>query len=68
MKTNDEDKKLSKQLLNSLYGMTAQGPLKPDIEFNEGVYTTAWARLRLEEGIRLAGENLVYVDTDSVKK
>lgn len=32
-----------------------------------GVYTTAWARLRLEEGIRLAGEKLVYVDTDSVK-
>lgn len=94
----DEDKKLyyhlSKQLLNSLYGMTAQDPLKPDIEFNDGafslemgdilercekynercwlpyawgVYTTAWARLRLEEGIRLAGENLVYVDTDSVK-
>lgn len=94
----DEDKKLyyhlSKQLLNSLYGMTAQDPLKPDIEFNGGafslemgdidercekynkkcwlpyawgVYTTAWARLRLEEGIRLAGENLVYVDTDSVK-
>lgn len=94
----DEDKKLyyhlSKQLLNSLYGMAAQDPLKPDIKFNDGafslemgdiyercekynkkcwlpyawgVYTTAWARLRLEEGIRLAGENLVYVDTDSVK-
>lgn len=94
----DEDKKLyyhlSKQLLNSLYGMTAQDPLKPDVEFNDGafslqmgdidercekynqkcwlpyawgVYTTAWARLRLEEGIRLAGEKLVYVDTDSVK-
>lgn len=32
-----------------------------------GVWTTAWARLRLEEGLRLAGENFVYCDTDSVK-
>lgn len=32
-----------------------------------GVWVTAWARYRLEEGIRLAGERLVYVDTDSVK-
>lgn len=32
-----------------------------------GVWTTAWARYRLEEGIRLAGKNFVYCDTDSVK-
>lgn len=32
-----------------------------------GVWTTAQARLRLEEGIRLAGDNFVYCDTDSVK-
>lgn len=32
-----------------------------------GVWTTAWARYRLEEGIRLAGDNFVYCDTDSVK-
>ena len=32
-----------------------------------GVWVTAWARYRLEEGIRLAGENFVYCDTDSVK-
>lgn len=48
------------------------------LEYNEhaflnyawGVWTTAWSRLRLEEGIRLAhGENawFVYCDTDSVK-
>lgn len=32
-----------------------------------GVWTTAWARYRLEEGIRLAGEGFIYADTDSVK-
>lgn len=32
-----------------------------------GVWTTAWARYRLEEGIRIAGQNFVYGDTDSVK-
>lgn len=95
---------LAKALLNSLYGMCAQDPCKPDIDYvddgieiNEniidyyiletiteqelldksnrkvwlpyawGVWTTAWARLRLEEGIRLAGDNFVYCDTDSVK-
>lgn len=32
-----------------------------------GVWITAWARLRLQEGLRLAGDNAVYCDTDSVK-
>ena len=32
-----------------------------------GVWTTAWARYRLEEGIRLAQDGFVYCDTDSVK-
>lgn len=32
-----------------------------------GVWVTAWSRLRLEEGIRLAAHNFVYCDTDSVK-
>lgn len=32
-----------------------------------GVWTTAWARYRLEEGIRFAGRHFVYCDTDSVK-
>ena len=32
-----------------------------------GVYTTAYSRLALQEGIDLAGERLVYVDTDSLK-
>lgn len=32
-----------------------------------GVWVTAWARYRLQEGIKLAGDNFVYCDTDSVK-
>jgi hypothetical protein len=32
-----------------------------------GVWVTAWARYRLEEGIRLAGDNFIYSDTDCVK-
>lgn len=32
-----------------------------------GVWVTAHARYRLEEGIRLAGDDFVYADTDSVK-
>lgn len=32
-----------------------------------GVWTTAWARYRLEEGIRIVGQDFVYGDTDSVK-
>lgn len=32
-----------------------------------GVWVTAWARYDLEQGIKLAGENFVYCDTDSVK-
>ena len=84
----------SKNKLNSIYGMSAQNPVKQSIDFvngeyiereqdfeellqaaNEhaflpyqwGVWTTALARLRLEEGIKLAGRGFVYCDTDSVK-
>lgn len=84
----------SKNKLNSLYGMSAQNPIKPETRFKQGefsileedykekleaqnkkaffnyawgVWCTAWARLRLEEGIRLAGSRFVYADTDSVK-
>lgn len=84
----------SKNKLNSLYGMSAQNPIKPETVFDQGefsikpedysekltkqnkraffayawgVWCTAWARLRLEEGIRLAGSRFVYADTDSVK-
>lgn len=87
----------SKNKLNSIYGLSAQNPVKNSIKYEHGeyvevrveeedldselektrkrqimpyhwgVWVTAWARLRLEEGIRIAGNNLVYVDTDSVK-
>lgn len=84
---------LSKEDINSVYGMCVQDPGKPDIEYNGtdfmedwedpegaylrrihntpllyawGVWTTAWARLRLEEAIRLVGCRMVYCDTDSV--
>lgn len=85
---------LAKALLNSIYGMMAQDPVKQDTIFNGidfekgeedlegklakhankaftsyawGCWTTAWARLRLWEGIRLAGRDYAYCDTDSVK-
>lgn len=32
-----------------------------------GVYTTAWARFALHEAIQIAGESIVYNDTDGVK-
>lgn len=32
-----------------------------------GVYTTAWARYALHEAIQIAGDAMVYNDTDSVK-
>ena len=84
----------SKNLLNSIYGMMAQDPVKQTIDYVNGqfvereddpaellekamqkaflcyqwgCYVTAWARLRLEEGIRMAGRGFVYCDTDSVK-
>ena len=91
----------AKALLNSLYGMCAQNPVKRRLLFQQvgdyeedpdktdeqlleeanrkafmpyqvGVWCTAWARLELERGIRLAhqpdkGIHFVYADTDSVK-
>ena len=40
---------------------------KAFLSYQWGVWCTAWARLRLEEGIRLAGDGFIYADTDSVK-
>lgn len=91
----------SKNKLNSLYGMSAQNPIKGNILYKRkderlyvpedidvlamlkqyqqraffpyqwGVWTTARARERLEEGIRLVhdtpGAEFIYTDTDSVK-
>lgn len=84
----------SKNLLNSIFGMSAQDPVKQSVLFDMGlfrldtvpgreiyekykkkafqpyqwgVWTTAHARMALEEGIKVAGHNCIYVDTDSVK-
>lgn len=40
---------------------------KAFLPYQWGVWCTAWARLALEEAIRLAGDDFVYADTDSVK-
>lgn len=92
------DYMMSKQKINSCYGMMVQNPLKPEMEFYEGleepfrvkemteeeqldnyynkqafvpyqwgVWCAAWARQRLREVIKIAGDNFVYCDTDSVK-
>ena len=44
-----------------------EGNEKAFLPYQWGVWVTAWARLRLQEGIDLAGHNFVYCDTDSVK-
>lgn len=40
---------------------------KAFLAYQWGVWCTAWARYRLEEGIKIAGDGFVYCDTDSVK-
>lgn len=85
----------SKAVLNGLYGMMAQDPVKENIlwtgsefiiededparilqkntknaflNYAWGVWCTAWARYRLEQGIIIAGpQDFIYCDTDSVK-
>lgn len=37
------------------------------LPYQWGVWTTAWSRWRLEEGLRIAGESAIYCDTDSIK-
>ena len=40
---------------------------KAFLNYAWGIWVTAWARYELEQGIKLAGENFIYCDTDSVK-
>lgn len=40
---------------------------KAFLNFAWGVYVRRWRRYRLQEGIDLCGDNIVYVDTDSCK-
>lgn len=55
------DENVSRETLLSEYTKRAFLP------FQWGVWTTAWARYRLKEGINIVGDNYVYSDTDSVK-
>lgn len=48
-------------------GLLEKHNQKAFLPYQWGVWTTAWARYRLREGIWLAGHNAVYWDTDSVK-
>ena len=41
--------------------------LKAKYPYSWGCYTTAYARAALQEGIDLAGDKMVYCDTDSIK-
>ena len=47
--------------------LLAKANKKAFLCYQWGVWVTAWARYRLEEGIALAGDRFVYCDTDSVK-
>lgn len=40
---------------------------KAFLPYQWGVWCTAWARMALEQGIRMAGDDFVYADTDSIK-
>lgn len=40
---------------------------RANFPYQWGVYTTAYARQALQEGIKAAGDKMVYCDTDSVK-
>lgn len=55
------DENVSRETLLTKYNRTAFLP------FQWGVWVTAWARLRLKEGINIVGDRYVYSDTDSVK-
>lgn len=55
------DENDSRETLLTKYNRTAFLP------YQWGVWVTAWARLRLKEGINIVGDRYVYSDTDSVK-
>ena len=47
--------------------LIAKNNRKAFLNYAWGVWVSAWARLRLQEGIDLCGDNIVYCDTDSCK-
>lgn len=50
-----------------LHELLAESNKHAFLAYQWGCWVTAWARYRLEEGIKLAGDNFVYCDTDCVK-
>lgn len=56
-----DDKPLSDRL-KSAYGNNGNF-----LAYQWGLWVTAWARMELEEGIKIVGRDYVYSDTDSVK-
>lgn len=50
-----------------LHELLAESNKRAFLAYQWGCWVTAWARYRLEEGIRLAGDQFVYCDTDCVK-
>ena len=55
------DENVSRETLLAKYNRTAFLP------YQWGVWVTAWARLRLKEGINIVRDRYLYSDTDSVK-
>jgi hypothetical protein len=51
----------------SIKELIAKNNRKAFLSYRWGVYVRRWARYRLQEGIDLCGDNIVYVDTDSCK-
>lgn len=51
----------------SIKQLLSRSNRKAFLNFRWGVYTSRWARFRLQEGIDMCGDNIVYVDTDSCK-
>ena len=47
--------------------LVAKNNRKAFLNYAWGVWVSAWARYRLQEGIDLCGDNIVYCDTDSCK-
>lgn len=63
--SNDEVREFIESDYNTPEALADLG--KAPFPYQWGVYTTAYARQALQEGINRAGDRLVYVDTDSVK-
>ena len=57
-----EDKKPLQEQLNKFYSTRSSF-----LSYQHGVWVTAWARYVLQMGCDIVGNDLVYIDTDSVK-